>query len=1131
MAVASRKIRSRMLMTTALVAITAIPSAAHAQLVTSADLSSAVDSAGNPNQLAVTTNVAGDTTDMEVQAAVVVAEWTDFNIDMGDTVNVTINGGLGIAEATLFNRVIGGNPSNINGTINAAGINFWLVNQNGILFGNDTAINAQSFFASTIDVANQDVFDFYEATDLFGNGTDTLNFAGASTDAVQALGNASFVTDGSLAFVGQQLDLTGTFDAQTGRAAFIAASDVDVSFTPGSPLTYTVNAGTTIAAQSVDGTVTGGIVDFAMLSAAGVVGALLDIDASVTATTALATDRGISLLAQGTPTVTVEIGGPFSSTGEVELTSTGDLTATANIEGSDLDINAVGAINTADLTSSDGNIDLNAGTTITAGAVDTSGNGGAILTAAGNITTSSITSNEPGATNGFIDVESTGGGTLDLGALSSDGDIALDTSGLITTASITTLNDLTIGGTTTPTMVTFTGNVDADIVDITATGTVSGFGIDATDGDLDITANVIDAGNVSATGGDVILNAAGNITTTSITSNEDVLMMGGAVTVDSTGGNLDLGTINADGAVSATALAGNVTTGDVTTQDGNIFMDAIFVTTQDLDANGGGSVRLFGQADVTTGNVTANEPGVLNGFIEIASTAGGGLDLGVLTTDGDVTLDSISAMMIDGVNALGDLTIGAGIDPSGVTFTGNVEADNVSIVSNTFVDGLDIEASDGDLTITAGSTIDAGHVSAIGGDVTLTAPGNITTTSITANEDFLMMGGAIDVDSTLGGDLDLGDLTADGDIALDTTGALMGGNVTTGGNLLIGNTNQPSSVTFIGDLTASSFALNLTGPFATNNITATAGDVDIDAQSIDAAWVMATGGDVLLTALGDITTTSIMATAVGMVGGNIDVDSTGGGALDLGDLTADDAIALDTSGTLTANTISASGALGIGQTAMPSTVSFTGNATAGSMDIDTTDGFAGLDLEATSGGIAVDVSSIFAPAGIAADTITATGGDVVLQTGSGAITTASIVANSVGMVGGTINVNSTLAGALDVGDLTADGDITLDSINTILANRVIAGGAFDVGVLNGSAVSTTFTDDITAGSVRLFSLIAPMTTQNVTATSGNVEVGPGQTTVVMGDVSATGGDVILLVREEITTTSITAVSAGMVGGS
>ena len=1119
MAVASRKIRSRMLMTTALAAITAIPGVAHAQLVRSTDLSSAVDSGGNPNQVTVT-DTSATQTDIEVEAAVVVAEWTDFNIGLGDTVNVTIDAGLGLSEATLFNRVIGGNPSNINGTLNAAGINFWLVNQNGILFGNDTSINAQSFFASTLDVANQDVFDFYEATDVFGNGTDTLNFSGVATNAVQALGNASFVTDGSLAFVSQQLDLTGSFDAGTGRAIFVTASDVDVSFTAGSPLTYTVNGGTTVAAQTIDGTIQGASAEFAMFTAAGVVGALLDIDATVTATTAVPTDTGIALLASGPSSVTVEIGGEFSSTGEVVLNSNGDLTATANISGSDLDIDATGAIGVLDLTSSDGNVNANAGTTITAGVIDTSGNGGAILTAAGNITTTSITSNEPGATNGFIDVESTGGGTLDLGALSSDGDIALDTSGLITTSTITTLNDLTIGGTTTATTVTFTGNVDADIIDIDATGTVSGLAIDATDGNLDINAGVIDVGAVSATEGDVILQATGNITTTSVTSNEGLLMTGGAIDIDSTGGGtLDLGSLTADGAanldttgtltpgviniggalvIGATNdpttlnLTDSITAGsfvyttanpfvsqDITTTDGDLDINAASITTGVLDAENGGGVILTSPGNITTTSITSNEPGATNGFIDVESTGGGTLDLGALSSDGDIALDTSGLITTSTITTLNDLTIGGTTTATTVTFTGNVDADIIDIDATGTVSGLAIDATDGNLDINAG-VIDVGAVSATEGDVILQATGNITTTSVTSNEGLLMTGGAIDIDST-GGSIDLGTVNADGLVDVD---AFV--NITTG------------------------------------DVTTVAGDINLNAGgAINTGALDANdGGGAILTAVGNITTTSITSNEPGATNGFIDVESTGGGTLDLGALSSDGDIALDTTGALTTDTISSLGDLTIGGTATPTTVTFTGNVSADMVDIDATGAVAAQDIDATDGDLNILAGSI------SGGHFTATRGDLILSA-TGAITTTSITAERVMGTGGSIDVDSTGGGNLNLGDITADSNVTIDTLGILQYNDLNApGGLVDIGstampsmiIVTGSQIAIEF----------IINSLTDVMVNDLTATAGVIDIDAPN--ISAGHLSATGGDVTLTAPGNITTTSITSIESGGMGG-
>jgi len=70
----------------------------------------------------------------------------EFNIDTGQTVNFT-------NPATIENiitRVTGGNPSNINGTLGVVGnANLFLLNPNGIIFGNNANLNINGSFIAT----------------------------------------------------------------------------------------------------------------------------------------------------------------------------------------------------------------------------------------------------------------------------------------------------------------------------------------------------------------------------------------------------------------------------------------------------------------------------------------------------------------------------------------------------------------------------------------------------------------------------------------------------------------------------------------------------------------------------------------------------------------------------------------------------------------------------------------------------------------------------------------------------------------------------------------------------------------------------------------------------------------------
>ena len=80
-----------------------------------------------------------------------IINWGSFNIDRNQLVQFLQPG----ASSALLNRVIGQDPSQILGQIQANG-RIFLVNPNGILFGPGSSVNAGSFLATTLSMSDED---------------------------------------------------------------------------------------------------------------------------------------------------------------------------------------------------------------------------------------------------------------------------------------------------------------------------------------------------------------------------------------------------------------------------------------------------------------------------------------------------------------------------------------------------------------------------------------------------------------------------------------------------------------------------------------------------------------------------------------------------------------------------------------------------------------------------------------------------------------------------------------------------------------------------------------------------------------------------------------------------------------
>ncbi len=111
-----------------------------------------------------------------------IVDWQSFSIGADESVRI-LQPSL---QSVILNRVVGQDPSNILGTLEANG-NVFLINPNGILFGPHSVVNVGGLVASTLGLSNEDFiagnyrFNLEDASNLapvINQGTIRISDAG-----------------------------------------------------------------------------------------------------------------------------------------------------------------------------------------------------------------------------------------------------------------------------------------------------------------------------------------------------------------------------------------------------------------------------------------------------------------------------------------------------------------------------------------------------------------------------------------------------------------------------------------------------------------------------------------------------------------------------------------------------------------------------------------------------------------------------------------------------------------------------------------------------------------------------------------------------------------------------------------
>ncbi len=1068
-----------------------------------------------------------------------IVDWQSFDIGTGQTVTISdARVASDGSRMTILNRVTGGNlprtRTEITGTLSSdPNIAVYLVNPSGIVFGAGAIVNVGGLVASTLAISDT---DFEAGLYKFTQPGDPAGITVASTAQLTARGPA---TDqlGQVALIGARIDSAGAL-AATGDVALVAASDVTLTYDAANPLGFTVREGTSLGTTTTDGdgpmvvsgTIGGRSALFVAATRQTVNEAVLDIRAAVTATSALATDRGVVLIAGNVPGADAGVtfaddglGGPSPlNSGVVSLALGGaalnqGLTATG--PGGAIRLASSGGIGRGSAPSPFASI-LSASQGIVANAL----NGNIVL---GALSGSSVTVSTDAGNIGLTTADATGGaltltatgGNLNFGTVTATGVLSGTASGDLTGTSATSTagalslaangGTLSIGSTTSFGAMTLGGTTASLIGSATTTDSAS---------DLTVTGGRI-AGTTPGTRADL---TAGRALSVTVGGTALLGTVGGRTGASVSAASIDATSIaTTGGLLSLTATASDLTTGNATGDTVSLIATSGLVKATTVRATGSvtvdGASTDLGTVDALASTLSIRTRdalgtmGLIDGFAQTTATlrAAGGTTIGLLeaaTIDADaggrLAATTLQAgMALTGIG--GSVAIGTAIANTGALSltsrgAGALQLGGGRAGTTTLLDAggaLTLTGTyrgNGLVTARAGDTATLNTLESVAGATAITVGNAASATRLIAATDLGLTASSFTVGS-IEARAGTATLTATGTgpgVGAGTDGTL-GNSTAIGTDLIVDAANGTASVT---------------GSIAVGRDYIVGGRQVVLGNGTAATQIAA--GDVAVTARnGSITGQSLLTvTAAGGGTGSLILDATGGDILFAGDSrlnggigrTADVGVRLGTAGrTLQLGSVEARALLSAdaGGTLSSSLT------TSGTIDLRGALALSGEFRADTSGDILTRAITVSDPGrGI---TLMAAGGVTVRGRAQAAGDVAITAGNS---------IDFTASGAATTGL----GNVTLVAGDAITGTGAIAaGGRADVRA--GSALAlTSLTSGTSSAAVDRSALASANslsigtatagTTLSLTTRTGTLELGGGSagTTASLSKAGATG---------------------------
>ena len=169
----------------------------------------------------------GNTTTIRQDSPTLTLNWQSFNIAPNQSVDFLQPSSSAIA----VNRIFSTTPSEIYGHLDANG-QVWLINPNGILFGQRAQVNVGGLVASTLDLDNSTLT------------SNNRSFSGSGKGSVINEGTIITANGGYAALIGNQVSNRGLINAQLGTVALGGGSAVTLTFSNNQLVHLQVNAST-----------------------------------------------------------------------------------------------------------------------------------------------------------------------------------------------------------------------------------------------------------------------------------------------------------------------------------------------------------------------------------------------------------------------------------------------------------------------------------------------------------------------------------------------------------------------------------------------------------------------------------------------------------------------------------------------------------------------------------------------------------------------------------------------------------------------------------------------------------------------------------------------------------------------